>query len=243
MDPLKITVSIIDILGSVSATYKAIGTIKGLPEAFAEVQYNLPLVRRTLRSVQGKLCDHQEITEDKRNDVVAILESIHDQAQELQRVFYKIKKKCENDEDVKEWSQFRNVYYRALRGVKTSRVEQLMKDILGGMKKLASSQTFKSVSQGDMETLEETIEEAISNTSKLEPSLSDSEFDNNERVLQGDRNSLKSIKIKFDGESTDESENTFHGQINLGVDITGGNIAKSYHGITMATLEERPFGK
>ncbi|XP_014553242.1 hypothetical protein COCVIDRAFT_29533 [Bipolaris victoriae FI3] len=187
MNPLSITESIIDIIGGVSATYRTIRPIKGLPEAFDVVQYHLPLVLRTLWIAQDTLYDDHEIIEDERNNVVAILQSSHNQAQELLRVFDKVKKECENDKDAKEWAQIRSVYHEALRGMEGSTVEQLMKDILGGMKKLASSQIFKRVLQHNMETLEEALEEAIRYILKVEPSLPDLEFNNDERIFTSEQ--------------------------------------------------------
>jgi hypothetical protein len=137
MDPLSITASIIGIIGGVSATCNTIKEIKGLPKAFDEVQNDLPLVLRTLQSAEDRLRDDQETTEDEKNDVVAFLLPSHDKAHELQRVFDEVKKECEKDKDAKDWVKARSVYHKALRGMKASRVEQLMKDILGGMKKLA----------------------------------------------------------------------------------------------------------
>jgi hypothetical protein len=62
--------------------------------------------------------------------------------------------------------------------MKASRVEQLM-DILGGVEKLALSQVFESASQHDIRTLEE----AIHDLSKVDPSLPDSEFGANGLII------------------------------------------------------------
>ncbi|CAN9172024.1 unnamed protein product [Alternaria alternata] len=226
MDPLSITASIIGIIGGVSATYKIIRTVKGLPKAFDEVQNDLPLVLRTLRSAQDRLCDDQEITEDERNDVVAILQPIHDKAQELQRVFDEVKKECENDKDSNDWVKVRSVYHKALRGMKASRVEQLMKDILGGMKKLALSQAFKSASQHDMKTLEETLEKAIRDISNVEPSLPDSEFDNDGQIFASQQNAPGAISQQ---NNVQWGTNTF---------ISGeNNISGSGHNINLNRVE------
>jgi hypothetical protein len=172
MDPLSITASIIGIIGGISAVSKTIKTIKGLPKAFDEVQKDLPLVLSILRGAQDSLIDSQEISDDEKNAVVAVLQPSRDKAEELKRIFDDVRAECEEDKDARDWAKLRAAYRKALRGVKASRVEHLMMDILEGMKKLALSQVFKSATQHDMQTLEK----AIHDLSKVEPSLPDSEF-------------------------------------------------------------------
>jgi hypothetical protein len=172
MDPLSIAASIIAIVGGISATSKTIKTIKGLPKAFDEVQNDFPLALSILRGAQNSLLDGQEITEDEKDAVLAVLQPCHDKAKELKRVFDEVRAECEKDKDAKDWAKLRTAYHKALRGVKASRVEHLMMDILEGLKKLAFSQVFKSATQHDIQTLEK----AIRDLSKVEPSLPDSEF-------------------------------------------------------------------
>jgi hypothetical protein len=87
MDPLSITASIIGIIGGISAVSKTINTIKGLPKAFDEVQKDLPLVLGILRGAQNSLLDGQEITDDEKNAIVAVLQPSRDKAEELKRIF------------------------------------------------------------------------------------------------------------------------------------------------------------
>jgi hypothetical protein len=147
MDPLSITASIIGIIGGISAVSKTIKTIKGLPKAFDEVQKDLPLVLGILRGAQNSLLDGQEISDDEKNAVVAVLQPSRDKAEELKRIFDDVRAECEEDKDARDWAKLRTAYRKALRGVKASRVEHLMTDILEGMKKLALSQVFKSATK------------------------------------------------------------------------------------------------
>lgn len=178
MDPLSITASIIGIISGISATSKTIKTIKGLPKAFDEVRKDLPLVLGILRSAQNSLLDGQEITDDEKNAIVAVLQPSRDKAEELKRILDDVQAGCEKDKDAKDWTRIRTAYRTALRGVKASRIELLMIDILEGMKKLALSQVFKSATQHDVQTLEK----AIHNLSKVEPSLPDSEFGTDRQI-------------------------------------------------------------
>lgn len=189
MDPLSIIASIIGIIGGISATYKTIKTIRDLPKAFDEVQNDLPLVLRILRSAQDSLCDGQAMPDDEQDAVLAILQPSLDKAEELRRVFDEVKKDCEKDKDAKDWAKVRVIYHKALRGRKASRVEQLMMDVLSGIKKLALSQSFKSASQHDIQTLEK----AIHDLSKVDPSLPDSEFATDGQIFASQENASGAI--------------------------------------------------
>jgi hypothetical protein len=181
MDPLSITASIIGVIGGISAISKTIKTIQGLPKAFDEVQNDLPLVLSILRGAQNSLLDGQEITDDEKNAVLAILQPCLD--------FDEVRVECEKDKDAKDWAKVRAAYHKALRGVKALRVEHLMMDILGGMKKLALSQVFKSATQNDIHTLEK----AIHDLSEVDPSLPDSEFGADGQIFASQENASGAI--------------------------------------------------
>jgi hypothetical protein len=189
MDPLSITASIIGIIGGISAVSKTIKTIKGLPKAFDEVQKDLPLVLGILRGAQDSLIDSQEISDDEKNAVVAVLQPSRDKAEELKRIFDDVRAECEEDKDARDWAKLRAAYRKALRGVKASRVEHLMMDILESMKKLALTQVFKSATQHDMQTLER----AIHDLSEVEPSLPDSEFGTDGQIYASQHNASGAI--------------------------------------------------
>ncbi|EUC27136.1 hypothetical protein COCCADRAFT_31299 [Bipolaris zeicola 26-R-13] len=133
--------------------------------------------------------------------------------------------------------------------MEVSTVEQLMKDILGGMKKLASSQIFRSVLQNDMETLEEALEEAIRYILKVEPSLPDLEFNNDERIFTSEQDATGVI-LQQNGETMGFGDPYFPNfespendtSVNITVQEDGGAyelITKdSYHGITLLLTKE-----
>jgi hypothetical protein len=203
MDPLSITASIIAIIGGISAISKTIKTIEGLPKAFDEVQKDLPLVLGILRGAQNSLLDGQEITDDEKNAVVAVLQPSRDKAEQLKRIFDDVRVECEKDRDAKVWAKFRTAYHKALRGVKALRVEHLMMEILEGMEKLALSQVFKSVTQNDIQALEK----AIHDLSKVEPSLLDSEFGTDGQIFASQENASGAIAQQ---NNVQGGENTFN---------------------------------
>jgi len=197
MEPVSVTASFIGIIGGISATYRTIKTVKGLPKAFDEVQNDFPLVTRVLSHVHATLCDSQDITDDEKDAIMTMLQSSRSAAEELKRVFEEVKTECERDSGAKDWARFRVIYHKALRGMKASRVERLMLEILSGLKKLALRQIFELASQHDIQPLDK----AIQDLAKVDPSLPDSEFGGEGQIIASQHNASGAIA----------SQNNVHG--------------------------------
>ena len=125
---------------------------RALPKAFEEVEKRLPLVREIIENAEKSLRNAQVTDADKQ-----ILEHSYDKALNLQVILDEMEQECQKDQDTKDWSKLRTIYYKALRGIKASRVEHLMKEILEDIKKLALNHVFKLSGKDDIKRLEEAI--------------------------------------------------------------------------------------
>ncbi|OBT58317.1 hypothetical protein VE04_01787 [Pseudogymnoascus sp. 24MN13] len=172
MDPISILASAITFIGAITKTYETINKISGLPKAFDIVKEDLPLVQRILENAQNSITSSKP-SEEESQAILAIIKPSNEKAKELKRIFDEVQAQCKGDQDAKDWARVCAIYHKALRGIKAHRVETLMDEILKGMKKLALSQVFKSAMQEDLKAIEKAIEEL----SKVEPSVTDSEFD------------------------------------------------------------------
>lgn len=173
MDPLSIIASVIGIIGGMKTTYTTIKTIAGLPKAFDKVRDDFLFVQKILRDIQNRLIDGQQLSDEDSKATIAIVSPCRDKAQELKRIFDAVEAEYKKDQDAKDWEKIRVTYHKALRGIKTHRVESLMKDILEDLQKLALSRSFMPTMQKDLKAIQNAIEEL----SKVEPSLADSEFE------------------------------------------------------------------
>lgn len=173
MDPLSITAATLAIINAISAIYKNIQHVKGLPKAFQEVGQNLGLVEETLALVK------QVLGEDKGDEsaseaIKRVLEGCHEKAESLKNIFEKINEKKMTERNAKEWSAIANFYRTmVLRLGKAHRVETLMQDILDGVKVLAMNQVFRTASQEQIDRLES----ATKKLSEVEPSIKESDFE------------------------------------------------------------------
>jgi hypothetical protein len=175
MDPLSITAATITIIQTISSTYNAIQSLKGLPKAFKEVGQELPLVEETLELVRCHL-QTPNIDESAQKAIEPIIKSCQEKTNALNEIFKEIDKRKKNDKEAKDWADFVSSYRTAmLRMGKAHRVEVLMKGILDGLRGLATHQLFTLATKAQVDKLED----AIKKLSKVEPSLPDSDFESN----------------------------------------------------------------
>ncbi len=207
MDPLGVIASTIAIIQAISATYKAIQHLKGLPREFDEVNQDLPLVQDTLDLAHHQL-EATDLDESSRKAIGPVVSGCREKAKKLQDIFEKVGR------DAKDGSVLD--FYRAtlLRLGKAHRVETLMQDILEGLKALAVNRLFRTATQSQMAKLEK----AIDKLSHVESSVPDSAFESSgtnvtQNVAQGGAGN-QAVS------SRGQMENVFGNQFNSG----GGNM-------------------
>jgi chromosome segregation ATPase len=172
MEPISAIVSVVGIVGAISATCKTIGKITDLPKAFDQVRRHLPLVQKTLDDARERL-ESTTLTDDQRESIFETVNHCADKAKELKRVFDTLETKCKQDQDAKSWDKVRTWYRDALRGIKGHRVESLMNDILEDVKRLGLHEMFRLATQEDVKDIKKALEEL----SKVEPSMDDEEIE------------------------------------------------------------------
>ncbi|KAF2228718.1 hypothetical protein EV356DRAFT_537864 [Viridothelium virens] len=169
MDPISITAAAVAFIQSVSAIYKTIENLKGVPNAFKEVGQNLGLVKETLE-LAGTQLQETTVNESTKKAIADVVVGCKKKAEKLDTIFKEIDKGKKNDENAKDWSALVNVYRAAvLRLGKPSRVENLMQGILSRLNLLATHQAFRKEGKK--------LENAIEKLSRVEPSLQDWELD------------------------------------------------------------------
>ncbi|KAH7302822.1 hypothetical protein B0I35DRAFT_501667 [Stachybotrys elegans] len=180
MDPLSLVMASIGLVQTISSTYRAIQHIKGLPKAFQSVSDDLPLVEAILKSARDELSRQNSLAEDVKRSINTIIKRCHDNAQKLNTIFEKIKgKEQQESKDGKEWSVtefYRNTLRSFGRLAKAHKVENLMKDLLQDLKKMALMQIFKTATAAQIEK----VEKALLELENVEPSVPDSDFEEGE---------------------------------------------------------------
>ncbi|KAM0186124.1 hypothetical protein ACHAPI_011862 [Fusarium lateritium] len=217
MDPLSIIASVVGILGAIKATYKTIQKIKDLPEAFKEVEKNLPLVHKILRNARNRLEEEKEkgvdILENEYEAVLAVLKPCETSAVALKQILEKLEEKCNKENKEKDWKRAQEWYRMALLNSKKKCVETLMDEILSGVEKLVWRETFQLATSEDVQSLKD----AIGGLSEVEPSIEDSELESlgvinaeqhiaenatgQQNNIQGGTNALYSGKYNISGTS------------------------------------------
>ncbi|MCJ1325708.1 hypothetical protein MMC10_002371 [Thelotrema lepadinum] len=179
MDPLTLVATTITLVESVSATYKLIQHLSGLPKAFEKVNESLPLSREILQSARDELQNRQTIAPNVAEPISATLKTCQAKLDTLLNIFQKIEEKNkehQQSKDGKEWSVV-SIYHSTLqnagRMTKAHRVEALMQDIMNKLKALAINQVFKTATQAQVGRLEVAIQELA----KVEPSIPDADLD------------------------------------------------------------------
>jgi len=169
MDPLSVIASTIAVAQAISSTYKAIQHVKGLPKAFNEVNQSLPLVEQTLEAARSQLLV-ASLDEASAKAIEPVIKGCQEKANALLAIFQKIDNGKKDTKNGWVTELYRTVVIPL---GKAHRVEALMKDILKGLKDLAINQLFKTATQSQMARLEKAIQEL----SEVEPSVSDSDFE------------------------------------------------------------------
>ncbi|KAL9082347.1 MAG: hypothetical protein Q9165_008911, partial [Trypethelium subeluteriae] len=169
MDPISITAASIAFVQSVSAIYKTIENLKGLPSAFKEVGQNLALVKEILE-LAGTQLQETTVNESTKKAITNVVAGCEKKARKLDSIFKEIDKGKKNDDHAKDWSAFVNIYRAAVLGLgKSHRVENLMQGILSRLSLLATHQAFKKEGKK--------LDDAIEKLSRVDPSLQDSELE------------------------------------------------------------------
>ncbi|KLO87710.1 Uncharacterized protein LW93_10046 [Fusarium fujikuroi] len=217
MDPLSIIASVVGILGAIKATYKTIQQIKDLPEAFKEVEKNLPLVHKILRNARNRLEEEKEqgveISEDECEAVLAVLKHCEISAVTLKQILEELEAKCNKENNENDWKKAREWYRMALQYSKKKRVETLMEEIMSGVEKLVWRETFQLATSENVQSLRD----AIKGLSEVEPSIEGFELESlgvinaeqhiaenatgQQNNIQGGINTLYSGKYNISGTS------------------------------------------
>ncbi|KAF5614963.1 wd40 repeat protein [Fusarium sp. NRRL 25303] len=217
MDPLSIIASVVGILGAIKATYKTIQQIKDLPEAFKEVEKNLPLVHKILRNARNRLEEEKEqgveISEDECEAVLAVLKHCEISAVTLKQILEELEAKCNKENNENDWKKAREWYRMALQYSKKKRVETLMEEIMSGVEKLVWRETFQLATSENVQSLRD----AIKGLSEVEPSIEGFELESlgvinaeqhiaenatgQQNNMQGGINTLYSGKYNISGTS------------------------------------------
>ncbi len=187
MDPLSIIASTLAIVGAISTSYKTIKKISGLPDAFAEVGNQLPLVDRVLLAVRIRLESGPGPSKEEDAAIVATLKECEDKFAKLAKIFEALEKKVPKDTGTASdtakagipWGRVRAAYRSVLAGVKANRAETLMQSILKSLDMLARCHVFEAATREDLKALADAIEKL---SSEVPPSLEDSEMEGSEGI-------------------------------------------------------------
>ncbi|KAF4333419.1 n-terminal acetyltransferase A auxiliary subunit [Fusarium beomiforme] len=144
--------------------YEAIKGLRGLPEAFHEVNKWLPLIEQTLREIKSP--GRQVTSADDAKALETPLKSCEDKADKLLEIFQKIASKSKDE--------YVPSVYRAI-AIKLGkhRVETLMDAILKDLEVLIAHRAFEAVTQKQVEPLAMARKELA----KVLPSLPDTDLD------------------------------------------------------------------
>jgi hypothetical protein len=187
MDPLSIVASTLAIVGAISTSYKTIKKISGLPDAFAEVGNQLPLVDRILLAIKRRLRSGPDQSMEEEAAIAAKLKECEDKFAKLAKIFEALEKKVPRDTGTASdaakagipWEKARAAYRSVLAGVKANRVETLMQSILESLDMLARLQIFEAATREGVKALEDAIKKL---SSGVPPSLEDSEMEGSEGI-------------------------------------------------------------
>ncbi|KAI8152043.1 hypothetical protein KHU50_011836 [Colletotrichum sp. SAR 10_65] len=143
---------VVGILSAAELAYQKLKSMKGLPEAFAEVALRLPLAQQILRDVKAR---SQETSEETAKAIFPVVESCKGNAEALKKVLEDL----DPGQPTSAWNLHVDKYISLIRSRgKKGRVEDLMKKILEDLYTLASHQSIKAASSEQLESLKEAIE-------------------------------------------------------------------------------------
>jgi hypothetical protein len=156
------------LLETCKKVYDAAHSAKGLPDAFARVAENIPVVRTVLVNIQQGLearsqaikhprdtVNKQEL-EDAINSVQSIVTTCRENAENLQIIFEKV-----TSTDDASWLKKYKAAIRTLRYGRQEKVESLMKEILEKLDLLHKQDYFQNAAQSvDLKAAIKLLEEA-----------------------------------------------------------------------------------
>ncbi|KAI5460946.1 hypothetical protein BGZ63DRAFT_388052 [Mariannaea sp. PMI_226] len=149
----------IDTIGTI---YETIATFTGLPKVFSEVTKHLTLVKNELETAQLKL---ELVVSGQYQSVSTITNLCSRDVERLKDIFQVLKSRCKREQD---WATIRPFYVEAIERNRDRRIECLVKQILGNVKKLCLHDALK------MPVVK--IDAALTELAEAGPSLDDSEF-------------------------------------------------------------------
>lgn len=152
-----------EVTEDIVAAYDSIKDLRGLPEAFQEVNKRLPLVEQTLRDAKSPAKKLKSTNGVKALETV--LDSCDKKANKLLQIFAKVGKTSKD--------QYDSSVYRAIVIQQGKyRVETLMEGILEDLGALVAHNIFPAEIQRQVQPLAEAREELA----KVSPSLADSDL-------------------------------------------------------------------
>jgi CRISPR/Cas system CSM-associated protein Csm2 small subunit len=157
--------AVVGIVQATIAVSDSIKNLKGLPEAFEEVNKRLPLVEETLSAARTQF-ENEKPSDEAAAKIERILKGCNGKTQELKEIFEKIN----NAKNKSVLSLYRKI---VLKLGKEHRVEVLMKNILKDLQILTGNQTFQAATQSQVEMLQKAIDEL----SQVKPSIPDRDFE------------------------------------------------------------------
>lgn len=146
----------IALLETCKKIYDTAHSAKGLPDAFARVAENIPIVRTVLINIQKGLearsqavkhsndtVNKQEL-EDAIDSVQPIIRTCHENAEDLQIIFEKVTSAGDTS-----WLKRYKAAIRALKYGRQEKVESLMKEILEKLDLLHKEDYFQNAAQSE----------------------------------------------------------------------------------------------
>ncbi|KAA8642377.1 hypothetical protein EYZ11_009966 [Aspergillus tanneri] len=154
---------LIEVTEGIAEAYDPIKDLRGLPEAFQEVNKLLPLVEQTLRDAKSPAKKFK--SDDDAKALETLLYSCDEKADKLLEIFRRIAK---NSKDQYDSSVYRAIIIKQGK----HRVETLMDGILEDLGALVAHHIFPAEMQRQVEPLADAREELA----KVSPSLADSDL-------------------------------------------------------------------
>ncbi|KAL3297557.1 SesA protein [Colletotrichum asianum] len=162
--------SVVGILAAAEVAYQKIKSLKGLPEAFAEVALRLPLAQQILRDVK---IQSQNASKEVATTLLPVINSCKENSETLETIL----KKLDPGESASAWSVDRYISLIKSRG-KKGRVEDLMKKILEDIHTLASHKAINAATSEELTSLMNSIEKV----GKVQKSVPDELLEDDARI-------------------------------------------------------------
>ncbi|KAI8154036.1 hypothetical protein K4K49_009984 [Colletotrichum sp. SAR 10_70] len=144
--------SVVGILAGAELAYQKLQSIRGLPEAFAEVVLRVPLAQQILRDVEAR---SREASEDAAKALLPVVKSCKGNAETLKTTLERL----DPGESTPAWNLHVDRYISLIKSHgKKGRIEDLMKKVLQDIYTLASHHAIRSASSEQLDCLKEAIE-------------------------------------------------------------------------------------